>query len=172
MLTKRDIDEHLVSFIEQRYGEDTEAMEKLQGFYRHLPWTRRVNQIGHLWVTVGLPLGKTPLEHLAMIQSITPRVAALVGASAVYECHPHPHVHILGRTPEKYHKGNLITVLSRALKLERRELVDVKASTRVSDFKHRQAYLAGDKASAEKEERVALDAQVRAEHGIPDIISL
>lgn len=93
-----------------------------------------------------------------MIQFITPRVRALVGALAVYECHPHPHVHILGRMPEKYHKGNFITVLSRALKFERRELVDVKASTRVSDFKHRQAYLVGDKASAEKEELVALDA--------------
>lgn len=172
MITKRDVDEHLVQFIEHRWGDNPEAMEKLQGFYRHLPWTKRVNEVGHLWITIGLPLDKSPEEHLGMIQSLTPRVSALVGASAVYEAHPHPHVHILGPKPEKYHKGNAVKVISRALKLERATLVDIKLSHRASDYKHRQDYLQGDKKSSEKEELVSLDKQLREAHGIPDIISL
>ena len=172
MITRREVDEHLVTIIEHRYGDNPEAMEKLQGFYTRLPWTRRVRDIGHIWVTIGLPKGNTPEQQLAAVTSLTPRVSQLVGARAVIEFHPHPHVHILGLRPESYHKGNLIKVISRALKLERQTLVDIKMSTRPTDYKHRQDYLAGTKKSTEKQELVSHDSQLRTRHGIPDIILL
>lgn len=125
----------------------------------------------HLFLTIGLDREKSPDSLYQQIQALTPRVTQLIGAVGVMEFVPHPHVHILMDKPERYHKGNLIKVIARALDISRLTLIDIQIGSKGSDYRSRLEYIQGDKKDEEKVARVEADASVREAFSIPHLIN-
>ena len=128
--------------------------------------------IPHLFLTINLDREKSLGSLYQQVLTLTPRVAALCGATAVIECVPHPHCHILLDRPAGYKKSNLIRSIQRALKLARPELVDVQAGRSWQDYNNRRNYLEGTKSDPVKAARQEQDKELRDKAGIPHLFTL
>ena len=169
---------YLVSLIEEWYKDDPDRLAFLQEHWRgptgkRLRWTNNLVDLPHLFITVNLPLTKTASALYAEVLSLAERFQWARGALCTLEFDPHPHLHMLVRRDafRAYHKGNLVKVLARALKVKP-ERVDVKSGVTRADFNHRAAYVRGEKVDEHKRQRCANDARIRAIEGIPDCFNL
>lgn len=126
----------------------------------------------HLFITIGMDRETAPDSLYQQVKALTPRVTNLIGGIAVMEFIPHPHIHILVDRPERYHKGNTIKVIAKALGITRTTLIDVAIGSKASDYANREAYIRGQKVSEDKMVRVAEDRLIRENYNIPHTICL
>lgn len=126
----------------------------------------------HIMLTILLERTEPLATLYKQVLTLTPRVAALCGATAVIECVPHFHCHILLDRPAGYKKSNLIRSIQRCLKLARPELIDVQAGRSVQDYNNRRNYLEGTKSDPVKAARQEQDKELRDKAGIPHLFTL
>lgn len=130
------------------------------------------SKVPHVFMTINLDRERSPRDLYEQVLTLTPRISALHGAICCLEFVPHPHVHILHKRPTNWRKANQIRSVVRALGLARPELCDILTGVKRQDYRNRQAYIRGEKASDEKLDRCAQDSQIRDEHEIPHFFSL
>lgn len=169
MLTQQDFDNHFVALVEEQLQDRPADLNRMRQHMPRLPW-RHSPPVSLMMVTIQLPLGQTPKESYDIVCKLTPRVSALEGAKAVLEFDPHPHVHAVVAKPTRFHKHNLLGIVSRAAGVEKR-CVNVVVSRSEGHSASMQEYIEGRKQES-KQVRVEADRAIRAAHDIPDIISL
>lgn len=164
---------YLVGLIEEWYADDEERLAFIQSIWRgptglRPRWTRNLADLEHLFITVNLPLGQTARESYDSVVALPGRVKWLDGSLACCEYNPTPHCHILVKRSalERYHRGNIIKVLSRALAVKP-EKVDIKLAHSREAYSNREGYIRGTKVDEAKMAKCEADSKIREAWGIP-----
>lgn len=169
---------YLVSLIEEWYKDDLDKLAFIQEHWRgptglRPRWTTNLVNRPHIFITILLDRSLTAKENFDAVAALPVRFGWLIGSMAVLEFTPHPHVHILTERDQipRFHKGNIIKTLSRALKVKP-EKVDIKLGHLRKDYQHRASYIVGDKVDAAKRARCEADTLIRTSWGIPQYFIL
>jgi len=169
---------YLVGLIEEWYADDEERLAFIQSIWRgptglRPRWTRNLADLEHLFITVNLPLGQTARESFDSVAALPGRVKWLEGSIACVEYVPTPHAHMLVKRTalERYHRGNIIKVLSRALAVKP-EKVDIKLAHTREAYANRLGYIQGTKVDEAKMAKCAQDAKIREAWDIPQYFTL